>query len=551
MSEILALPTINVTIFNARGARGFASGPLGAGSVDAETIADDVGDQAAILDKIGGIGAKTEVDIAPQAGFFPPMPNGFRAYGDSQTYQIVDGVTGYRDILATRLDVTAENRAISGGSFMDWGQVTLLDDCTAGDVSTILPGYNDLRANGANAAKAESYYLGLAANVLARAIPNSRKQYGSELLASATGDWAPIPLTDSVYEDIGIFSDGAGDAVSFTAYGSAVYVVGLSISTTGGSFTLTVDGVAHHFTQSRAVGNGGAVSPDGFGPALYALRNLGDGKHACTLTVNGDGNVYFLWGGGSSSFGEERPKVLVGNTLRVKASSQASFAPYDQYTEAGQLLYSRLAERAVRELAGDGLNVAYVDAAGAYDPETQTSGDGIHMSQTGQTNVANAFFAELDMRRSLAAVSAAVLGERARSGTVRFTPTLYGFTTPGTQTYTARAGEYTLDGEICTYRFRIVLATKGGSMAGFVAIGLPLAAAAPGDLLDLLDVGTIGRAKGITLISGARGLYGEVIPGTSAMLIGQGDDSSTWLGAADITGTAEISGQIRYRVALA
>lgn len=41
-----------VVVGNARGPRGFPSGPLGAGSVDAETISDDRDDKLAILDKL-------------------------------------------------------------------------------------------------------------------------------------------------------------------------------------------------------------------------------------------------------------------------------------------------------------------------------------------------------------------------------------------------------------------------------------------------------------------------------------------------------------------
>lgn len=55
MTEISLLPTINLTIAGARGPRGLASGPLGAGSVDSETITDDGGEKAAIVSKLGVI----------------------------------------------------------------------------------------------------------------------------------------------------------------------------------------------------------------------------------------------------------------------------------------------------------------------------------------------------------------------------------------------------------------------------------------------------------------------------------------------------------------
>ena len=394
--------------------RGPASGPLTTGSVGAGEITDDTGEQEDIRDKLG-LQTKAEIfagDVTPEAGFFPPMPNGFSAYGDSQTAQIVGGVTGWRDLVSARLGVANTNYAVSGGSVMDWGKNALANTIVAGDYSMVLPGYNDLRANGEDAEKAESYRLALGASVAWLAIPTVYRQLGSALLAGSgtTGAWAAMPTPGY---GMGIYSGDAGDTVTFKAKGSAIYIGGLSISTSGGSFTVTVDGTVYGpFTQDRTVGNGGAVSTDFFAPALFRIPNLGDGEHDVTVTVVGDGNVYFLWGAGSNSFGGQLAKVLVGNTLRLQAVAAGMYAPYDQYTEAGQRLYSKIAEQVAGELASDGLDVIYVDAAGAYDPDTETSGDDIHMNQTGQDNVAAAFLSTLDMRKSFAAASAAVQGIR-------------------------------------------------------------------------------------------------------------------------------------------
>ena len=53
-----------VVVQGARGPRGLASGPLGAGSVDSETISNDSGEQSAIVDKLGAI---SEVNLASTA----------------------------------------------------------------------------------------------------------------------------------------------------------------------------------------------------------------------------------------------------------------------------------------------------------------------------------------------------------------------------------------------------------------------------------------------------------------------------------------------------
>ncbi len=349
-------------------------------------------DQADLDDLEDAVGATAAGDLAPQGSLLPYMPNGFRTYGDSQTAQIVSGVTGWRTIVRDRLGTTNTDRSVSGGSVMDWGKNALGDTIVAGDWSMILPGFNDLRANGANATKAESYRLALAASAAWLAIPAARKTVGSAL--SRTGTWT-VGASDYT---TAIQSGTAASTATFSVEGTAVYIAGLSILSSGGSFTATVDGVDYRFTCDRAVGNGGAVSADTFAPALFRVPNLGSGKHTVTITVDGTGNVYILWVAGSNMQGGSGASVVIGNTLRMNATGAAVGAPYNQYSEAGQRLYSKGAEQVVNELSSDGLAVYYADAAGAYDPDTQTHTDNIHMAQTGQTGVSNAFLAALDLR---------------------------------------------------------------------------------------------------------------------------------------------------------
>lgn len=347
-------------------------------------------------------------DIVPPNGFFPPMPLGFRSYGDSNTYATTTGWTGWRTLVGDRLDVSHVNVAANGMSAMDWAKVAVTDTVTAGDVTMILPGYNDLRANGADLTKLESYRLCIAAAAAWRAIPDNRRILGSAL--SPVGTWEAIPAPTGY--GFGIRSMTPGDTVTFEVEGTAVYLFGLSITAAGGPFTLTIDGVVHSFTSDRTVGNGGGYSTDTYAPALYRVGNLGDGKHTCVVTVGATGYTWVLGVAGSNMRAGVRCQVALGNTLRMNAVGAALGAPYNNYTDAGQLLYSKAAEQVACELAGDGLNIVYVDAAGSYDLATGTDADNIHLNQTGQNGVAAAFIAALDQRQSFATASASVLGRR-------------------------------------------------------------------------------------------------------------------------------------------
>lgn len=339
------------------------------------------------------IDATAAGDLAPGGAIFPPMANGFRTYGDSQTAQIVSGVTGWRTIVRDRLGTTNTDRSVSGGSVMDWGKNVLADTIVANDWSMILPGYNDLRANGADANKLESYRLALAASAAWLAIPAARKTVGSAL--SRTGTWT----VGAAAYTTAIYSSMAASTATFSVEGSAVYIAALSFGGgVGGSFVATVNGVGYTFDTDQVVGNGGAISADAFAPRLCRIGNLGDGKHTVTISVVGDGTVYLLWVAGSNTQGGTGANVVVGNTLRMQAVAAAGSAPYNQYTEAGQRLYSKAAEQVVRELASDGLAVYYADASGTYDPDTETAPDTIHMAQAGQTGVSTAFLAALDLR---------------------------------------------------------------------------------------------------------------------------------------------------------
>jgi hypothetical protein len=99
------------------------------------------------------------------------------------------------------------------------------------------------------------------------------------------------------------------------------------------------------------------------------------------------------------------------------------------------------------------------------------------------------------------------------SGT--WTPTLYGDTTAGSPTYTARDGYFYKIGKLVAVYFMVQLSAKGG-MAGNVSVGgLPFAGTAYGCGSVLIPA-----SSGFTLPTGGAGLFGSVNPSGIELLYG-------------------------------
>lgn len=101
-----------IVVNNARGPRGFSSGPLGAGSVDAETVSDDSNEQIAILDKLGGASA---ADLASTAS----------GKGAALLAWVQSGISAIARTLLSRLrDTVHVTDFLDQG---DWGNGTIDD----------------------------------------------------------------------------------------------------------------------------------------------------------------------------------------------------------------------------------------------------------------------------------------------------------------------------------------------------------------------------------------------------------------------------------------
>lgn len=179
---------LNVTgARGARGPRGLASGPLGAGSVTAEEISDISLDQAAILKKIGGLNAADlAVGLATKVAF--PKNNKVALLGDSITKNGIDtsepnelrnsnrGNTFWVPFLTRQKFVSPQslNFGVSGETS---GQIAArVDDVvnSGAGTSVVIAGTNDIGANSTATCQANlaTIYAALAAaNTLIIALP--------------------------------------------------------------------------------------------------------------------------------------------------------------------------------------------------------------------------------------------------------------------------------------------------------------------------------------------------------------------------------------------
>lgn len=120
----LTKQTIRVTLRGAQGPRGLASGPLGVGSVDADTVTDDAGQQAAIADKIGvprsGKAFEAVYDATNPEAFgqaVNSVADGKQSDGYFATSSTINGGSGYPFHGIQYVDASIGPDAAGGGGF--------------------------------------------------------------------------------------------------------------------------------------------------------------------------------------------------------------------------------------------------------------------------------------------------------------------------------------------------------------------------------------------------------------------------------------------------
>lgn len=500
-------------------------------------------------------GIRADEDLALEKTLVPYTATSVLFAGDSITDGFVgntyDAANAWRARLTARYGWTGVNLAISGGSLPDW-IINLYARTIADDgIACILPGYNDQRYIGSNAAFQASYKRGLFAAAAFAAIPESRKLKGNSAAITRAGTWSASPI-----RSYGRLSATPGDTATFRVQGSVVYIGTIQQTGFGGRVQVSVDGLDKGtYSLDNPVGNGGAVSAINYMPMLIRIDGLDPGLHTVVATVvtknagSGNNNVHIEWAGSNGGMTAADTRVYLANTLRMNAAGAGGGGAYGNYTELANRQFSAISTEVANVLGADGLPVSLVDASGNYNPDdvAQIGNDNLHpssaaLSTGGHTRILNAFVGALQSLRRLGAFDARLnllsLANTVTNSRFSYTPVLVGSGTAGANTYSVQTGEYVVINKRCFVDIRLKLATKDAAMAGSLYITLPFALATDVNAIPTFAVGNI---VGATVGSGKYGIYAEVAPGTNQLLLRFVDPATeVALVPADISGTFEI-----------
>ena len=424
MSQFTTIPIV-VEVSGARG-------PAGAG-IDVVTPVEDrpgklaqfiAGGDGRRLIAVEGGGADDELrgDIAQPEGSllsghrnktvgdylglaYPPA-TALRMYGDSITAGFVgsgmDTTNRYATLLGAEVGVTPTVRAVAGGSIMDWMLLQYADVVSSGQVTTILPGFNDQRFVGESATFQAGYRAALAAAVSWAGIADADKIKAGDTRIQYFGSWSATPVAPYTF---GRFSQTEGNALALPpVYGDTINLCMLLQNNFGGVVSIEVDGaivrtvnLIGNGANGIALGNGGAVSSVTYAPRLIRIPGMGPGAHNVVIrktdatTTNGGGAVHFLWADSGIRKSETQPTVLLGDTLTMNATGASSLSGYNNYTRLANAQFTQIARDVAAEAAADGVDVQMVDTHRAWSAVDNPSNDNVHPPISGHASIAAMF----------------------------------------------------------------------------------------------------------------------------------------------------------------
>lgn len=305
------------------------------------------------------------------------------------------------------------NQAYGGSQIASIEQLSriMAHTTTNDDIQWILTGINDSRAYGTSAGGNTTYYQSLASAIAWMCIPDTEKIPANEsntsiVIRSGSG-WV---ANTSWYNGKGYQTNVQGDTFGFTCHGDTVYLALPRDTTTTGLCSITIDGVdygTHDYSGSVAT----IQYAQPYNMGFVRISGLSNGYHGVVLTkisaTSASDYMRVDWvagvtgGQGSSNTGVRGgPRVYVGNCCRLTATGYADGAPdYDNANEGVTSYYNEMIAQLVRDFAGDGMNIALVDASKYFDPYTGTAADNIHPNPAGMQMIANAFLEVIDERK--------------------------------------------------------------------------------------------------------------------------------------------------------
>ena len=320
-------------------------------------------------------------------------PQQIWSFGDSITYGV--GATtpnlNWVSILADTTRWSVINFGLSGGWVADETDQIFSVAVASNSISTMLTSVNDMRGINTNSTAQAAFGTELYAVIpwLATLDSNKAKGQGGSVPVTYTGTWnLPTSGAGTFTQTTCMNATTVGSTASFSVTGTVVYVASLQQQGNASTFGITIDGTNEGtFKSSTVLPTTGSYNRS-FGPYGLRFAGLGGGAHTVILTAstgtNGGNPVYFCYGAGNAANGSY---AYIGNTLSLTAAGYASGGGSPTAVSEFNALISSV----VRTLAGDGLNVVYVNANAAYNPNTMTVADGIHPNNLGHATIAATF----------------------------------------------------------------------------------------------------------------------------------------------------------------
>lgn len=273
-----------------------------------------------------------------------------------------------------------ENKAIAGNMAYDGSIIIFNTNIVSTDTSFYLIGTNDEAIYKESAIALDAFskciksqyaWLGLSDKVLAR---SSEVTY--------TGNWVNSQATN-----IGKRTDGVttGGKASFNLTGSVIYINTIITANVSGVMNVLVDGIVKS-TINIYANCPTTIKGTTVGTQLLRIDGLSNEQHLVEI-VCVSGYAYFEWAGVPA----HDAKVYVISPFRKTPNGYEATGG----SEYGQRQYWQATKDAVELLAGDGLNIQWIDTYSTINAPADTTTDGVHLSDYGHRVLAEKIISEL------------------------------------------------------------------------------------------------------------------------------------------------------------
>ncbi len=326
----------------------------------------------------------------------------YNAFGDSITagYDATGTCNGgattcdYASLVAYAQGWTLNNQAVGGEVLADQ-MVPILATSVATQVSSLLIGQNEgsAGADPGSAANNQFYSAQLAAAVwlsIPDASPsgNNQKVRAQDTAAVKTGTWANVSEYGGA---MGLRSTTAGDTITVSLPGSAIYVTQLVRDSSNCQLNIAIDGIDSGNYSLSKVYAGGTGNLTYIAEAIRINGANGPLQHTVAVTdvdPGASGCELLFFAGSGGHFQPAGPFVYLLAPYHTNQSQPYSLAKNLDYA----------ARTAAYELAADGLGAGYVDVAAYIDLEVNPSlsPDTIHPNNAGHALIASAMLSRLN-----------------------------------------------------------------------------------------------------------------------------------------------------------